>query len=331
MILQKKRQEILDNLPPKLRETLDWKKLDQEVSTTITQKQPRIYQIELTSKCNFKCTFCPRTQDLVKNRVRDLTIEMSFKQFKIVLDKMPWLKSLELFMFGEPFLQKDLPKCIAECTKGDISTVIASNLMLATPERVDEVFEAGLDYLVMDIDSLDEKKYLKYRVGGNFELLQERVKYILAHPKRPYCIVQTISLDKEKEYTEEEFLEWTGGLKPDIITYKFLDTFRGLILDKGEFKGICKDPFYGFSIHADGNIVPCDKDWSGINVMGNIFKDDVMEVWHSKKYKNFRKQMLSKNHKPPMCRKCVEGGLINFRSQLRVQVNMLRGKFIDNK
>jgi radical SAM protein with 4Fe4S-binding SPASM domain len=322
--------ETLDNLPGFIRPFIDETAAREELEATAASIQPaavpRLYQIESTSRCNLKCPFCPRTTDLLKNGQRDLNAVMPLDKFEAVLDKMPWLQSLELFHFGEPFMQKDIHEYIRACKTRGIYVVIASNLLPATNEKIDAAFEAGLDFLVMDVDSLDAARYAAARVGGNLEQLRDRVRYILQKPKRPYCVAQTIMLDGKAEYTEDEFVEWTGGLKADEVRYKFLDSFRGEIADKGYLgpNDFCREPFYGFTVHVNGNVVPCDRDWAGENVMGNIFEQTVEEIWNGPKYQEFRRQMKSPD-KPAMCRMCDEGRLVNMRSQPMIQVNMFRG------
>lgn len=324
-------RETMDNLPafvrPRLNEKDALEELTADKETIRKASLPRLYQIETTSRCNLSCPFCPRTTDLVANKVRSMNEVMSLDNFCKTLDQMPWLESLELFHFGEPFMHKDLHKYIEACKQRRIYVVIASNLLPATPEKIDAAFDAGLDFLVMDVDSLDADRYASMRVGGTLELLHKRVTYILSKARRPYCVAQTIMLDGKPEYTEEQFLAWTGGLRADEVRYKFLDSFRGEIADKG-FLGpddICREAFYGFTVHVNGNVVPCDRDWGGENVMGNIFEQNVWDIWNGDKFNEFRKQMVS-NEKPAMCRKCEEGRLINLRSQPMIQVNMFRGK-----
>jgi radical SAM protein with 4Fe4S-binding SPASM domain len=77
-------------------------------------------------------------------------------------------------------------------------------------------------------------------------------------------------------------------------------------------------------VHANGNVVPCDRDWAGENVMGNVFHQDVMEIWNGEKFKAFRAKMKSRD-KPAMCKGCKEGRLVNARSQPHIQVNMFKG------
>ena len=119
---------------------------------------------------------------------------------------------------------------------------------------------------------------------------------------------------------------------PDEIRYKYLDSFRGEIApNKGILRpeDVCREPFYGFTVHVNGNVVPCNHDWSGENVMGNVFETPLLKIWHGEKFKAFRKQMLS-DIKPEMCQKCPEGRLFNARSQPFIQVNMVRGGEAEN-
>jgi radical SAM protein with 4Fe4S-binding SPASM domain len=325
---------VLNNLPAFALEHINRETLLQEIHETCAtirpQAQPRLYQIETTSRCNLACPFCPRTTELLGKNVRDLNAVMPLAQFEAVLDKMPWLKSLELFHFGEPFMHNNFHEYVKACKVRGIYTVVASNLLPATPDKIDRTFEAGLDFLVMDIDSLEAERYALARVNGNLSRLQPIVKYILRHPHRPYTVAQTIQLNGKPEYGMDELLLWTGGLAPDELRYKFLDSFRGTVTLKGGMSGddLCREPFYGFTVHVNGNVVPCDRDWAGENVMGNIFEQSVEDIWAGAKYREFRAQMKSPV-KPKMCQNCPEGRLFNARSQPLVQVNMFKGAEVE--
>ena len=326
-------EKTLDNLPEFAREAVHETAALYELSQTRHSIEPDlypiIYQMETTAICNLACPFCPRTTDLVPNKVRDMTATMDVKDMEKILDQMPWLESIELFHFGEPFAHKNFEHYVKACADRGIYTVIASNMLLASVAKVDRVFEAGLDFLVMDIDSLDPEKYAAARVGGNLIRLKERVEYALNHPLRPFTVAQTIMLDGKKEYTAKEFKAWTSrGVKmPDEIRYKFLDSFRGEADKAGVLQpeGLCREAFYGFSVHANGNVVPCDRDWGGENVMGNLHENTVADIWNGEAFDEFRRRMKSTD-KPDMCKGCKEGALVNLRSQRHIQVNMFRGE-----
>lgn len=325
----------LSNLPDFTHAAIDVDALRYEMTAGLQiepQPQPRLYQLETTSRCNLRCGFCPRTIQLVPQQVRDLNAVMPLDRFEAVLDQFPQLRSIELFHFGEPFMHPDFERYIAACKRRGIYVVVASNLLPATPAKLDAAFAAGLDFLVMDIDSLDPARYAALRVGGRLDLLRERVVYILAKPRaeRPHCVAQTILVDGQPEYTEAELLQWTGGLAPDEVRYEFYDSFRGTVTDKGGLRAedVCREPFYGCTIHVNGNVVPCDRDWAGEAVMGNIFQEPMEAIWMNEKFQAFRDRMRSP-HKPDICQKCAEGRLFNARSQPHIVVNMFKGAEIE--
>ena len=319
--------EILDNLPEFTHINIDMESLMQERDGPIVAVQkPRLYQVETTAQCGLRCGFCPRTQ--VVNGVhkvnRKMSAHMSLEKFESLLDKMPWVKSLEPFHFGEPFLTPDFHLFIRACKRRGIYTVVASNLVNAPIDAYHKAFAEGLDFLVMDIDSIEKEAYEAIRIKGKWERLREVTISILSADVRPYCVVQSIGFDGEAPYTEREFLNFSEGNRPDEYRLKFLDSFRGTTAPPKPLKGICREPFYGFTVQVNGDVVVCDRDFAGENVMGNIFEQSVEEIWNGPKYQAFRAAMLS-DDKPSMCKNCSEGELFNARSQEHIQVNMFKG------
>lgn len=137
-------EEVLRHMPPFVRPTVNLETLQQEIDMScgraVAVDQPRLYHVETTLRCNLLCPFCPRTVGLVPHpEVRDLNGVLPLPGFTALLDQMPWVKSVELFHFGEPFMHRDFCDYVQACTDRGIFTVIASNLGPATPELVDKV------------------------------------------------------------------------------------------------------------------------------------------------------------------------------------------------
>lgn len=328
-VLASKIDQIKDNLPAFTHDGLNLANLQKEIDETCqtiqAQPLPRLYQLEVTSKCNLRCGFCPRTFDFRRSKNE----QMSYGEFCMVLDKMPWIKSLELFHFGESLLNPQLPLMLRECRRRGIYSVLASNLAIAKPQMLFDALTEGIDYLVMDVDSLDPETYEKARVGARWEQMVEQVRMVLDwKPNRPYCVAQQIMLPGATPYTAGDVRVAMGASHtPDAVTHKFFDSFRGSVYDKGGMAGddLCREAFYGFTVHVNGDVVPCDRDWAGDALMGNIFEQSVEEIWMGDKFKEFRTQMKSPI-KPSICRKCPEGRLMNARSQPLIQVNLFQGK-----
>lgn len=324
-------EECLRHMPPFVRPTVDLTYLQEEIDmtckTAYAQARPRLYHVETTLRCNLRCPFCPRTQELLHRDLRDLDGVLPLHTFIRLLDQMPWVESVELFHFGEPFMDRHFYRYVEECSKRSIYSVIASNLGPANEKAVDRAFGAGLGYLVMDIDSLDPERYAAARVGMTLERLRRRVQYVLRHPRRPYCCAQMIWLEGAEPYTAEDIARWADAPPPDDVHYKFFDSYHGAMADKGILRptDLCRESFYGFAVLADGGVVPCVRDWAGESRMGNIADQSVVDIWNGEQFRRFREQMKS-DQKPPMCRKCPEGRLLNARSVPVMQINMFDGE-----
>src|SRR5579859_3041657 len=97
------------------------------ISITRTQvaQLPRSIYIEPTSRCNELCQQCPRTL-LSREEDRDL----SFDEFRRVVDQFPMLERVVLHGLGEPLLNKDLPRMISYLKARGVYVLFNSNGIL---------------------------------------------------------------------------------------------------------------------------------------------------------------------------------------------------------
>ncbi|XPV67849.1 MAG: radical SAM/SPASM domain-containing protein [Halarcobacter sp.] len=71
-------------------------------------------EIEINTKCNFKCSYCPSSFNNVKNSY------MSFEKYKIIIDKLKQVDfngRLSFHFYNEPTLHPDLEKFIKFSSK----------------------------------------------------------------------------------------------------------------------------------------------------------------------------------------------------------------------
>jgi radical SAM protein with 4Fe4S-binding SPASM domain len=79
-------------------------------------------------------------------------------------------------------------------------------------------------------------------------------------------------------------------------------------------KTFCILPWVHFNTSTDGKILACCQSTSEAD-LGNIKDSTIAEIWHSKKYQDFRQQIL-RGDDIPNCRKCYEreaAGIKSFR------------------
>ena len=71
---------------------------------------PTKISIETGNICNLRCPLCPTNSDDNKNVEKGL---LSLENFKVIFDKIsPFVKTIDLFNWGEPFLNKDIGEII---------------------------------------------------------------------------------------------------------------------------------------------------------------------------------------------------------------------------
>ncbi|MGE0726061.1 MAG: radical SAM/SPASM domain-containing protein [Alphaproteobacteria bacterium] len=118
---------------------------------------PRSVKIELTARCNFACSFCARSARLRDQRDMDRAL------FERLLREMreAGVEEIGLFYLGESFLCRWLEEAIdfAKRTCGFPYVFLTTNGSLATPERLDACFRAGLDSLKFSFNYADADQF----------------------------------------------------------------------------------------------------------------------------------------------------------------------------
>lgn len=277
---------------------------------------PTTFAIEIALTCNLNCPECAIGSDIIK-RPKGV---MKLNQFKIIADKvMNFADYLYLHLWGEPLLNKDVIPIIqyaSTYTKTNIST----NGLLLTPKKAKNLITSGVHDIIVSIDGVSHDVYQKYRVGGcvkralkALEMLQH---YNTEFGKQVNIIPQFIVF-KHNQHEMEDFKRICDGLelipvfKPPYIRhhnsqfsysdhtqfkrphYQDLPSLRNAMSE-------CVTPKNVFTILLDGSVVVCCHDYNNVTCFGNLFEQDVMQIWNSSNYRQFREKIASGNA-PKFC------------------------------
>ncbi len=187
--------------------------------------------LEVTNRCNLSCPTCQLGTSEAYNGYNkgDLT----FEQFKKVIDQIPSLVYITLQGVGEPLLNKDIMKMIKYCSSKGVSTYINTNGTILTETKSRELIEAGLQNLSISINSFDEKIFAETRSGASINKVIENVKKFIdikkeLNIKRPIVSFRAI-LMKETEPTMEDLIFKSDELGIDVL---YIQLFMSIIADK---------------------------------------------------------------------------------------------------
>jgi MoaA/NifB/PqqE/SkfB family radical SAM enzyme len=119
---------------------------------------PRSIYLEPTSRCNEFCQQCPRTL-LSREDDRDL----SFENFRYIVDQFPVLERVVLHGLGEPLLNPDVPQMIRYLKARGTYVLFNSNGIALTPKRGQTLIETGLDEYRLSMDGATRETYARIR------------------------------------------------------------------------------------------------------------------------------------------------------------------------
>ncbi len=128
-------------------------------------KLPTVATVDPINICNLECPLCAsKNQDYQKGK-------MSIDTFNMVLEKIPSLKVLVLFNWGEPLLYHETLHMIKESVSRNIYTAVHTNFSFKQkPEFFEQLISSGLHLLVISADGASQETYEKYRVKGRSRL-----------------------------------------------------------------------------------------------------------------------------------------------------------------
>ena len=145
------------------------------MTTATIATLPRSIYIEPTSRCNELCQQCPRTL-LSREDDRDL----SFDNFRFIVDQFPVLERVVLHGLGEPLLNKELPRMIRYLKARGTNVLFNSNGILLNAKRGQELIDAGLDEYRLSMDGATRETYAQVRGVDAFDKIWRNVRAFIA-------------------------------------------------------------------------------------------------------------------------------------------------------
>lgn len=229
----------------------------------------RYIEIETINRCNGNCAFCPVNANRDKREYHIMKDEL-FEKIVLDLEKLKYHGQISLFSNNEPFLDKkiiDRHELLREkCPEAFVQ--LLTNGTLLTVEHMLKIMPF-LDQLT--IDNYNQELVLNPPV-------REIKKYIELHPELS-CKVKII-LRRPKDV-----LTSRGGDSPNRN------------MKRSYPEDTCILPWRQLIVRPDGKVSLCCNDPLGKYTMGDLSKEDILSVWHGRKFNDLRKALaMGRSH-----------------------------------
>ena len=290
---------------------------------------PYLIQVEPTNRCNLKCPMCPCGRDELGRPPHDMTVDM----FRSLVDDMHhYLLLLQLWEWGEPFMQPHLPEMIRYASEHEIKTVTSTNChFLKDEDYVAEILNSGLTALIVAVDSTTVNQYEQYRQEGNVGQVVEGVENLVQLKKKLNVntrIHLRMVVMRQNETEIPRIRKFAEELGVDIFTVKtanpsmhdqYLDEkmapenpdLRRYKYEPGSWTRIrnnqpCRRIWTISNIISNGEVVPCCRDFDAEFSLGSISDRPFSEIWMSDDYRKLREKLYHGKNSIEKCWHCDE-------------------------
>ena len=307
---------------------MDWLKgLNQKMvdfqakaKTKLVFGRPYKLVIDPGNICNLECPFCPTGQKRGSMKRGFLSLE----DFKRILGQFPLARQVNLFNWGEPFLNPDIFGMVMEAKKRKIFVQIHSNLNHFSPEMARQLVESRLDLLVISLDGASQESYERYRRKGDFNRVIENIRLIEKTKNelgkdRPFIewkfLINRFN-EAEKEKAVEMAKELGVKLKFDFMDMpkEAMDDWLPRQQENSHYDLKTHEPktnpYFCYmlwqvpSINFDGKVFPCCILFDDKDAVGNLLEQDFDEIWNGEKMKAMRHYIATGEGDCQACRNC---------------------------
>lgn len=280
---------------------------------------PESFSIETVNICNAKCWFCPQPGHVRKKGYMDFGIYK--KIIDEISDNKKHVKSIALFMDGDPTLHKELIKFLIYAKQRKVKNIyLSSNMEYFSEKLIDQIFEhklqSTLKFIIASLDGVSEKTHSSNRIGVDTKKAYENTNLLLEKRKKNFSfypwVFPRMLINETNKHEEVEFYNYWKE-KADKVLRTTMHNWGGQIEDKKihqnklHFSSICYFPFSQCFIQIDGNIRICCLDVNGKNLYGSIQNSSIKEIWQNQDFEKLRENLILKNKDglPEICKECT--------------------------
>lgn len=250
--------------------------------------------IEISSRCNLHCPFCPN-KDLPAGQKGD----MDWPLFKKIIDQArEFAFEINLHHRGESLLHPQIGHFIRFASAQGLLCKIHTNGTRLTAKTIDEILASGLKRLSISFDGCNAADYEKNRVGASFAQVTENIRAFLnrrrqLQKKTPRLAIEMMRLSpgQGQKKEQKEFVRHLKKLGLDELVLKETHNWAGYldgIRPSGKISA-CTFPWNALVIFFDGTVAPCAQDFFGDYHLGNAANTPLLKIWNGTPMQELRR------------------------------------------
>jgi MoaA/NifB/PqqE/SkfB family radical SAM enzyme len=152
--------------------------------TNIQELCPYYPVIEISGICNLRCISCPMGNDLYRPKKAGF---MKASEYSKIINKLvkeiPFLYLVDLYIWGEPLLNPDLPEIIKINNDLGIASGISSNLNV-NEKVIEKVIKSSPAQIRVSVSGYGEKNYEIFHTGGRWSVLYKNLLLLAEYIKK---------------------------------------------------------------------------------------------------------------------------------------------------